>query len=558
VTPETPLPGLSNGLLDGLPDAVIVAGDDGLIRYTNAAVTTLLGHHPDGLRGRPLTDLMPERFRSAHDSGFARFLSTGHGELIGATTRVAALTAAGAELAVDLTLSRLAGLTPGELGDIGTGGVVVGVLRDAGPAVLLERQLQVSRYLAATLRVTAALADAPDAEAAFAGLLPSLCEHLDWDAAVLWQPGARTGRLTCVGTWHAPGRPATELNIQSRTLTLAPGEGLPGRVWESRKAVVALNLWTAPDFLRASAAGADGVRTGLAFPVLGDGEVLAVCELFSRDDRTVPPELLAVLAGAGRQIGQFLDRLRAETQFRALADTLQRSLLPARLPTVPGLQLGSRYQAGGEGVLAGGDTYDVLPLADGRWMALIADVCGLGAEAAAVTALTRHTARAVAVSGGSPGQVLTAVNAALLQEATPGPLRFVTACCLLLEPGPAGVRVRLSVAGHPLPMLRTADGACTEVGTPGRALGITAEVTYPEVDVDLARGATLVLYTDGVTEARDTAGVQFDEAGLCAALTGAAGLSAQSTAEAIEEAVARHRGHRCGAADDLAVLVLSC
>ncbi|SDX82952.1 PAS domain S-box-containing protein [Modestobacter sp. DSM 44400] len=556
MTPEASLSAGGSDLLDGLPDAVIVAGDDGLVRYTNAAVTTLLGYDPDALRGRPLTDLMPERFRSAHDSGFSRFLATGRGELFGVTTRVAALTAAGAEIAVDLTLSRLTPPTPGGAGALG--GVVVGVLRDAGPAVLLEHQLQVSRYLTATLRVTAALADAPDAGAAFAGLLPTLCEQLDWDAAVLWQPEDSTGRLTCAGTWHAPGRPAPELDGQSQRLTLSPGEGLAGRVWESHEVTVALDLWTAPNFPRGPAARADGVRTGLAFPVLGGGAVLAVCELFSRDSRAVPPELLAVLAGAGRQIGQFLDRLRAEAQFRALAETLQRSLLPARLPAVPGVQLGSRYRAGGEDVLAGGDTYDVLPLPDGRWMVLIADVCGLGAEAAAVTALTRHTARAVAVAGGAPGQVLAAVNAALLQEDTPGPLRFVTACCLLLDSGTAGADVRLSVAGHPLPMLRTADGSCTEVGTPGRALGITAEVSHPEAAVHLGPGSTLVLYTDGITEARDAAGVQFDETGICATLTAAAGLSAQATADAIDEAVARHRGDRRGAGDDLAVLVLAC
>lgn len=558
MTPETTLPGVTNGLLDGLPDAVVVAGDDGLIRYTNAAVTTLLGHDPGALLGRSLTVLMPERFRRAHDSGFNRFLSTGRGELIGATTRLAALTAAGEEIAVDLTLSRLARMSPDGPADIGTSGVVVGVLRDAGTAVLLERQLQVSRYLAATLRVTAALAEAPDADAAFAGLLTSLCEQLDWDAAVLWQPEVGTGRLTCAGTWHAPGRPAAELSARSRALSFGPGEGLAGGVWQRREATVAVDLWRDPRFLRAAAAQADGVHSAVAFPVLRGDRVLAVCELFSREARSVSPELLEVLAAAGRQIGEFLERLRAELQFRTLAETLQRSLLPSRLPAVPGVQLGSRYQAGGEDVLAGGDTYDVLPLGEGRWMVLIADVCGLGAEAAAVTALTRHTARAAAASGAAPGQVLAAVNAALLQEETPGPLRFVTACCLLLQPGSGGARARLGVAGHPLPMLRTADGSCTEVGTPGRALGITADVAYAEVDVDLEPGAELVLYTDGVTEARDDAGVQFDESGLCAVLTGGAGRSAQATAEAIEQAVARHRGHRRGAGDDLAVLVLSC
>jgi PAS domain S-box-containing protein len=553
LAPEPAVPGVPGSLLDGLPDAVLVAGDDGRIRYANAAVTTLLGHAPDALRGRPLSALMPERFRSAHETGFARFLATGQGELLGATTRVAALAASGEEVAVDLTLSRLASAGAQ---DVGSGGVVVGVLRDASPAVLLERQLQVSRYLAATLRVTAALADAPDAEAAFAGLLPSLCEQLDWDAATLWQADG-SGRLTCTGTWHASGRTDSALGAVSRSLTLVPGEGLPGRVWQRREATVAEDLWRDPRFLRGVAARADGVRTGVAFPVLRGDSVLAVCELFSYETRPVPAELLEVLAAAGRQIGEFLDRLRAEAQFRTLAETLQRSLLPAGLPTIPGVHLGARYQAGGEGVLAGGDTYDVLPLPDGRWLVLVADVCGRGAEAAVLTSLTRHTARAVAAAGGGPAQVLTAVNTALLQDRTPGPLRFVTACCLLLHPGPTGATARLSVAGHPLPMVRSADGSCREVGSPGRALGIVDDVHYAEVDVALARGDLLVLYTDGVTEARNRAGAQFGDVGLCSVLGSGADLSAPETAEAIQQAVARHRGRPQGG-DDLAVLVLGC
>lgn len=557
----------ASDLLDGLPDAVLVAGADGRIRFANAAVTTLLGYDPGALRGQLLSTLMPERFRAAHDRGFARFLATGSGELIGATTRVAARTAEGVEVAVDLTLSPLtasrsrAGVEPtggSAAADAGGGGVVVGVLRDAGPAVLLERQLEVSRHLAAILRVTAALAEAPDAETAFAELLPRLCAQLDWDAACLWLPTGSGGQLACSGSWHRPERPIPELRTRSAELILSRGEGLPGAAGDRRETVVADDLWRDPRFLRSADARADGVRSGVAFPVVRGETVLAVCELFSAEPRSVPPELLGVLTAAGRQIGEFLGRLRAEGQLRTLAETLQRSLLPARLPPVPGVDLGSLYRAGGEDVLAGGDTYDVLPLGAGRWMVLIADVCGLGAEAAAVTALTRHTARAAAAAGATPAGVLAAVNIALLQEERPGPLRFVTACCLVLEPVAGGARGRLSVAGHPLPVLQQPDGSCAGVGIAGRALGICEDIGCRDVDVRLGPGSRLVLYTDGVTEARDAAGVQFEDTGLCAALGAAAGRSAQETAEAIEAAVARHRGPGRGAGDDLAVLVLGC
>ncbi len=181
------------------------------------------------------------------------------------------------------------------------------------------------------------------------------------------------------------------------------------------------------------------------------------------------------------------------------------------------------------------------------------------AEAAAITALTRHTARASATgSGTGPSDILAAVNTALLQEQAVGPLRFVTACCLVIEPHAAGVRARLGVAGHPLPVLRAPDGRTAEVGRGGRPLGIAVDVEYPEVDVEVTPGSTLVLYTDGVTEARDDSGVQFDEDRLLRVLAGTDCLTATGTVAAVTDAVEKHlAGSRYGV-DDLAVLAVRC
>ncbi|TQN37367.1 PAS domain S-box-containing protein [Blastococcus colisei] len=542
----------AHALLEALPDTVVVADAAGRISYINPAVSTLLGHDPADLLGRPLTVLMPERFRGAHGAGFSRFRLTGQGELVGATTQVPALHASGREIAIDLTLARL-DPAPGSGADAA---VVVAVLRDAATTILLERQLQVSRYLTATLRVTAALTQAPDSDVAFQQLLPTLCTELDWDAAALWEPVSEGGRLVHAGTWTALGESVPALAAAALGRTFARGEGLPGLAWQERAPVVIDDLWTDPRFLRPDAARADILRTGVAFPVMSGDTLLAVCELFSHEQRAVPFELLDVLAHAGRQIGQFLARLRAESEVRGLADTLQRSLLPSHLPTIPGVRLAARYRPGGGSGLVGGDTYDVMPLPDGRWMVLIADVCGTGAEAAAVTALTRHTARAAA-SAGSPGEVLGAVNTALLQQQSTGPLRFVTACCLVLEPAERGYRVRVSVAGHPLPLLRSPDGSVTEVGAPGRPLGIDADVDVDEALVVVPRGATLVLYTDGVTEARDDSGVQFGEDGLIRLLEGLPSGDAETTVDTVAAAVERQLLGSRHEADDLAVLALA-
>ncbi|TFV68249.1 UNVERIFIED_ORG: PAS domain S-box protein [Bacillus sp. AZ43] len=539
-------------LLSALPDTVVVADARGRVTYVNPAVRTLLGYDPATLLGKPLTSIMPARFRGGHGGHVTRFLTTGEGELVGQTTQLPALHADGREVTIDVTLARVEPY-PGASPEASS---VVSVLRDASTTVLLERQLQVSRYLAATLRVTAALTEAPDADVAFERLLPTLCTELDWDAATLWQPQDGSTRLVHAGTWTTPGASVPALAADAVARTFSRGAGLPGLAWQQGAPVVVEDLWTDPRFLRPDAARADVLRTGVAFPVMRGDTLLAVCELFSHEQRAVPPELLDVLAHAGRQIGQFLDRLRAESHVRALADTLQRSLLPSHLPTVPGVRLAARYRPGGGSALVGGDTYDVMPLPDGRWMVLIADVCGTGAEAATITAVARHTARAAAAASG-PSEILGAVNAALLHEQGAGPLRFVTACCLVLQRTAHGHCARVSVAGHPLPLLRSADGTVTEIGRPGRPLGIDADVRFAEVPVALPAGATLVLYTDGVTEARDDAGAQFGEDGLSRVLADLATTDAEHVVSAVAAAVEEQlRGSR-HEADDLAVLALA-
>jgi sigma-B regulation protein RsbU (phosphoserine phosphatase) len=542
-------------LLEALPDVVVVVDRNGCIVYANPALRSLLGHEPAALRGRPLTVLVPEQLRSAYAVGFARLLSERAGPGAGRTSQIPVLHANGSEVTVEITLSRLDDEGDGE-GTV-VGGVMVGVLRDVSTSLRLERQLEVARYLNATLRVTAALTEAPDADVAFERLLPTLCAELDWDAATLWQPERCGGRLTHAGTWTSPGQTVPALQADTRVRTFVRGEGLPGLVWRTHEPVVIEDLWNDRRFIRPDAARADGLRTGVAFSVLRGDTLLGVCELFSRERRPVSPELMDVLASAGRQIGQFLARLRAESDLRELADTLQRSLLPSHLPDIPGVELAARYRAGADGVFVGGDTYDVLPLPDNRWMVLIADVCGTGAEAAAITSLTRHTARASALTGAGPAAVLAAVNTALLHEQTAGPLRFVTACCLVIEPHTTGVHARMSVAGHPLPLLRCPGGTVTELGAPGQPLGIDADAAYGEVHVELSAGSTLVLYTDGVTEARDDTGNQFDEERLLRVL-GNDCLTAAATVAAVHAAVEDHLSGSRHGADDLAVLALRC
>ena len=163
----------------------------------------------------------------------------------------------------------------------------------------------------------------------------------------------------------------------------------------------------------------------------------------------------------------------------------------------------------------GGDFYDLINTVEDGWICAIGDVRGKGVEAASVTALARYTIRAVTLKSDRPSEILAALNEAMLRQLSED--RFCTAACVRLEPldGSAGVGVDVSRAGHPPPLLVRPDGTVEEVGRPGRALGVFPDAELGDASLRLMPGEALVLYTDGVTEARSSGGDFFGE-GRCA------------------------------------------
>ena len=191
----------------------------------------------------------------------------------------------------------------------------------------------------------------------------------------------------------------------------------------------------------------------------------------------------------------------SEARARTLARTLQQTLIPPTPPEVPGLDVGAVYRAAGGGDEVGGDFYDVFQTGHGEWGVFVGDVSGKGVEAAVVTALARYTLRAAAVRLPSPAQALDMLNDVMLDNATD---RYCTVVMLRLRDGAddGGWRLTMSAGGHPLPVLRRADAAPGPCGVPGSLIGLLPDGTYTDSDLALRPGDTLVLYTDGVTEAR--------------------------------------------------------
>jgi serine phosphatase RsbU (regulator of sigma subunit) len=235
-----------------------------------------------------------------------------------------------------------------------------------------------------------------------------------------------------------------------------------------------------------------------------------------------------------------------------VAIALQETLLPPLLPSIKGVELGARYRAAMAEHLVGGDFYDVFRAGE-RWGAIIGDVCGTGPEAAAVTGVARYTVRALAPSSSSPAQTLTSLNHALVHQRTER--RFLTAMLLLFEVGDGGVEITLARAGHPPPALVRSDGSVTMLEEPrGTLLGIFDDAPVEDGEVRLEPGDSLVLYTDGVVEARSPDKEQFGYSRLIDLLVSSAGRTADGIARRVELAVADWAGGNI--TDDVAILVL--
>jgi serine phosphatase RsbU (regulator of sigma subunit)/PAS domain-containing protein len=195
------------------------------------------------------------------------------------------------------------------------------------------------------------------------------------------------------------------------------------------------------------------------------------------------------------RIALAIDNVRIASERSEIAATLQRGLRPPVIPDIPGWSTAALYNPAGAENRAGGDFYDALPIDDG-WMVLIGDVTGHGAEAAALTALARHTLRTAVTITGDPLRALAALNDALLARADSS---LCTVALMVLDQ-PARGSVRVAVAGHP-PPLHVHDGASREVSPAGPVLGAFEDAGWEIETVALDPGDQLLAYTDGVVEA---------------------------------------------------------
>jgi serine phosphatase RsbU (regulator of sigma subunit) len=289
--------------------------------------------------------------------------------------------------------------------------------------------------------------------------------------------------------------------------------------------------------------------TGAAVAIATPAEVLASLTILStRPGSPVSNETIEQAAAIGGQAALAIDNARLYQQQKEFADTMQRSLLPHSSPTLQGLELGDAYESSAR-VEVGGDVYDYMELADGRLAVALGDVTGHGIEAAADMAMAKFVFRSLAREHPEPGDFLQSANDVVVGEIAPG--KFITMVYLVID-GRTGA-IAAAGAGHPPPRIVAPDGSVSGVDAQGLVLGVEGGQSYEEVRAHLEPGSFVVLYTDGVIEARRDSEL-YGEARLDALLAERRELAPASLAQAV---LADCRAFAAGElADDCAVVVV--
>ena len=439
----------------------------------------------------------------------------------------ALLTALGAQLAVAVQNARLHEQTK-ELGErLGT---------------VLASERQTSRQVNALYEISRSFAQSLSLETTLATVTSTIVDVLGVDAAVIRVPDER-GDAFVPGGFHV----ADERLRHAVSAILELPQPRPARTVGAR----ILDTATARRLGGAHALLIPFLEKGSTaalLPIASPTELLAQLTILCLDPaRPIDPETLATATTIAQQASLAIDNARLYQQQKQFAETMQQSLLPRERPMVTGLEVGTVYESAAQ-VDVGGDVFDFLELADGRLAVVLGDVTGHGIDATADMAMAKFVFRSLAREHPEPSDFLAHANDVVVGEIAVG--KFITMAYLTVDP--AG-DVRCASAGHPEPRLVQTDGSVTALDCGGLALGIDASQLYDQVSAELPRGASVVVYTDGVIEARRDREL-FGMERLDAVLAGNATLPAQELADRVLVACRDFAGGNL--ADDCAIVVI--
>jgi PAS domain S-box-containing protein len=543
-------------------EAIITMGENGRIIEMNGAASEMFGYAREDAVGRELLELIiPPSLPEQHRQGLERYRRTRTGRIFGRRLELSGMRADGTEFPLELTVTNVD--LPGSQRALFTG--YVRDITDRRRAEDLQARVIESERaareqvegaherLAFLAEASMLLSASLDPRKTLAKIAPLVVPRLaDWCSIhVLDSEGA----IQTVVVEHSdPQKRAVAREFQRRFPSRpedAAGVGLAIRTGEPQlyPEITEEMLVDVPEERRRTVREL-GIRSAMIVPLQARGRALgAITFASSNPSRTFGTDDLELAQDLARRAALAFDNARLYEERSHIARTLQRSLLPRRLPEMPGLEVATFYQsAGAMRTEVGGDFYDVFAVGERAWGVVVGDVCGKGVEAAALTGMARHTIRASALRDGSPRVALEDLNGVMLREDGE---RFCTVSLARIEVNERDAGLTVACGGHPSPFVLRRRGKLETVGAPGTLLGVFDNVAIEDRSTRLKVGDLAVFYTDGLIDSRHP--TPLDEAALRALVQSCAGKTAQQTVDAMAEAVADPSGE---APDDTCVVAV--
>jgi serine phosphatase RsbU (regulator of sigma subunit) len=413
----------------------------------------------------------------------------------------------------------------------------------------LAAERAAARQIRALYEVSRSFAQSLRLDETLDALARTVVEVLDLDAAVVRMPDERREQLLPRSIYIRDAPFAAPV----RTILTQPvpfGQHNVQRLFRDRRALLlGPGRNRGEQFLPALVPFLEKGWTAAVVPVALPTEVVASLGVFSfRPGNPLSQETIDAATALATQAALAIDNARLYQQQKQFADTMQRSLLPRSRPVIEGLEVGEVYEPSAR-VDVGGDVYDFLTLEDGRLAVVLGDVTGHGVDATADMAMAKFVFRSLAREHPEPSDFLAAANDVICSEIGPG--KFISMSYVVVD-GRSG-RVAAASGGHPAPRIVLPDGSTQALEAHGLVLGIDGGQEYAESHAELSVGASLVLYTDGVIEARRD-GELYGEDRLDALLAQRHELPARALAAAVAEDARDFAGGDLS--DDLAVVVI--
>ena len=413
----------------------------------------------------------------------------------------------------------------------------------------LAAEREAAQRIRALYEVSASFAQSLRLDETLAALARTVVEVLDIDAAVVRMPDERREQLVPRAV-HVRDAPFAEPVRTILTQSVPFGQHNVQRLFRERRAFrLGPSRARREQYLPALVPFLEKGWTAAIVPVALPTEVVASLGVFSfRPGNPLSQETVEAATALAGQAALAIDNARLYQQQKQFADTMQRSLLPRSRPVIEGLEVGEVYEPSAR-VDVGGDLYDFLPLEDGRLAVVLGDVTGHGVDATADMAMAKFVFRSLAREHPEPADFLASANDVICSEIGPG--KFISMSYVVVD-GASG-RVAAASAGHPAPRIVLPVGSTRPLEAHGLVLGIDGGQEYVVSHAELPRGASLVLYTDGVVEARRGGELYGDER-LDALLAERHELPARLLAAAVAEDAREFAGGDLS--DDLAVVVI--